>query len=96
MSVKEMKYTKRAFVLVDVVPGKEEKIMEKLLEYDGVVEAHVIGGEYDVLAVLEMPARYLASVQEQVQELVKRIRHLTAVKDTSTIIPFSSVSKRVE
>ena len=34
-------------------PGKIKKVLEKLLKYDEVIEAHIITGQYDVLAVLE-------------------------------------------
>jgi len=37
-----MKGKHRAFVLIDVVPGKEKEVLEKLLKYEEVVEAPII------------------------------------------------------
>ena len=53
LSIEVMKGRHRAFVFVDVAPGKDKKVLEKLLKFNEVIEAHLITGQYDVLAVLE-------------------------------------------
>ncbi|MFQ5836665.1 MAG: Lrp/AsnC ligand binding domain-containing protein [Candidatus Bathyarchaeia archaeon] len=100
MSAHEMRGSKRAFVFVDVAPGKEKAVLEKLLKYDEVIEAHVITGQYDLLAVLEIELRghgIFASVQKIATNfVVEKIRKLRDVRDTNTIIPSFSVTKRAE
>ena len=54
MGVREMKGKHVAFVFVDVAPGRDKKVLDKLMKYDEVVEAHLIAGQYDILAVLEL------------------------------------------
>ena len=87
-----------AFVFVDVAPGKDKKVLDKLMEYDEVVEAHVIAGQYDILAVLEIElygTAIFTSAQEAVSNFViKQVRKLGDVRDTNTIIPSFSVTKR--
>ena len=98
MSTHEMKGVHRAFVLVNVSPGKEKKILEKLLKYDEVIEGHIITGQYDVLVVLEFELygrEIFASFQETASKfVVEKIRKLNNVLDTSTIIPSFSITKR--
>ena len=87
-----------AFVLVDVAPGRDKKVLEKIMKYDEVVEAHLIAGEYDILAVLELElygAEIFTSPQEAVSDFViEKVRKLRDVRDTNTIYPTYSVTKR--
>jgi len=93
-----MKGKRRAFILIAIAPGSEEAFIKRLMRYDEVVEAHLIVGEYDVLAVLEFEVYgrgLLWSVQEIVSNFVlEKIRKLKGVRDTNTIIPTRSVTKR--
>jgi DNA-binding Lrp family transcriptional regulator len=88
MSAHEMKGVHRAFVFVDVVPGKDKKVLEKLLKYDEVIEVHLIPGQYDVLAVLEFELygrEIFVSAQETLLKfVVEKIRKLREVRDTNT------------
>ena len=73
--------------------------MHALLEYDEVIEVHLISGQYDLVAVLEIDLHGKAiftSVQELAQKSIERIRDLSGVRDTNTIVPFFSVTKRAE
>ena len=56
MIAHEMKRGTRAFVYIDIKPGKEKEILEKLLKHDEVIEAHIITGQemYDVLILLRI------------------------------------------
>ncbi|MGQ9461336.1 MAG: Lrp/AsnC family transcriptional regulator [Candidatus Bathyarchaeaceae archaeon] len=100
MSVQEMKGRHRAFVFVEVTPGKEKRVLEKLLKYDEVIEAHLIPGQYDLLAVLEFELygrQIYASAQETISKFViEKIRKLRDVRDTSTVFPSFSITKRTE
>ncbi|ELY85379.1 Lrp/AsnC ligand binding domain-containing protein [Natrinema altunense] len=42
----------RAFVAIDVATGTAGEVCQRLRDADGVVEAHVITGEFDVLVEL--------------------------------------------
>jgi len=80
--------------------GKIKKVLEKLLKYDEVIEAHLIPGKFDVLAVLEFELygrEIFASAQETISKFViEKIRKLRDVQDTNTIYPTFSVTKRAE
>ena len=98
MSTYVMKGTRRAFILIAIAPGSEENFIEKLMRYDEVIETHLVVGEYDVLAVLEFEVYgrgLLWSIQEIVSNFVlDKIRKLKGVRDTNTIIPTRSLTKR--
>ena len=97
MSAREMKGKYTVFVFVDTIPGKDRTVLEKLLKYDEIVEVHLISGQYDLLAVLEIELHGKAiftTVQEVTQKLIEKTRNLSGVRDTNTIVPFFSVTKR--
>lgn len=85
------------FVFIDVVPGKDRKVAEKLLKHDEVVEVHMVTGEHDLLAVLEFELYgklVFTSFQETASKFVlNKIRRLGYVQDTNTIIPSLSLSR---
>ena len=97
MSARVMRGKYRAFVFIDVAPGEDRKVAEKLLKYDEVVEVHMITGEYDILAVLEFEIyakQIFTSFQETASKFVlDKIRRLGSVQDTNTIIPSLSLLK---
>jgi len=97
MSTHGMNGRYRAFVLIEVAPGKEKKVLEKLLKYDEVIEAHLIPGQYDMLAVLEFELYgrgMFVSAQEIASKFViEKIRKLPDVQDTNTIVPSFSATK---
>ena len=97
MGAKVMRGKHRAFVFVDVNPGKEKKVAEELLKNNEVVEVHMITGEHDILAVLEFELyakQIFSSFQETASKFVlDKIRTLRCVQDTNTIIPSLSLSK---
>lgn len=98
MSAREMRGKYTIFVLVDTVPGEDEAVLQRLLKIDEVIDVHVISGQYDLLAVLELDlrGRYFTAVKEAAQKLVRKIRKLSGVRDTNTIVPFLSLTKRGE
>ena len=99
MSAHEMKGKYTILIFVDTTPGKDKTVLEKLLKYDEVVEVHTISGQYDLLAVLELNLRgqpIFTSVRELANKLIGKIRKLSGVRDTNTIVPFFSVTKRAE
>lgn len=97
MIAHEMKRESRAFVYIDTTPGKEKNVVEKLLKHDEVIEAHIITGQevYDVLALLTIRREIWESPTKTVGEFViNNIRKMRDVKETNTIIPAFSFSKR--
>lgn len=92
-----MRGKRRAFVFIDVIPGKDRKVAERLLKNNEVVEVHMITGEHDLLAVLEFELYgklIFTSFQETASKFVlNKIRRLGDVQDTNTIIPSLSFSK---
>jgi len=97
MGIEVMRGKYRAFVFIEVAPGKDRKVAKKLLKYNEIVEVHLITGEYDILAVLEFELYgklVFTSFQETTSKFVlDKIRRLGFVQDTNTIIPSLSLSK---
>lgn len=98
MSTHEMKGRIRAFVYIDVTPGKEKNFLENLMKHDEVLEAHLISGQYDVFAVLEFEIYgkgLFTSAHEIITKfMIEKIRKLNDVRDTNTVIPTFSLTKR--
>lgn len=87
------------FVFVDAAPGKDEAVLEEILEHEEVIEAHLISDQHDILAVLEIALHgkpVFSTVQEVAQKSIRKIRKISGVRDTNTIVPFFSVTKRAE
>lgn len=79
------------FVFVDAAPGKDEAVLEEILEHEEVIEAHLISGQYDILAVLEIDLHgkpVFSTVQEVAQKSIRKIRKISGVRDTNTIALF--------
>lgn len=99
MSVHEMRGKYRIFIMINTDPGKDKTVLEKLQEYEEVAEIHFISGQYDLFAVAEIEllgTAIFTSVQELAQKLVQKIRKINGVRDTNTIVPFLSLTKRAD
>ena len=95
MSTHVMKSYSRAFIYIDVKPGKEKQLLENILQFDEVLEAHLISGQYDVFAIIEVKRGLFDSPRETITNFViEKIRKLRDVQDTNTLIPTYSVTKR--
>ena len=70
-----------AYVLFKVSSGTERAVCQKLVEFDEVVQADIIFGEYDVVAKIETPD--LSTLEEFVSD---KIRSVLNVLVTSTMI----------
>ncbi|MEF8776603.1 MAG: Lrp/AsnC ligand binding domain-containing protein [Haloarculaceae archaeon] len=71
----------RAFITAETAAGESEALQEQISGLDGVVEAHVIAGEYDIITEAEGDEVY--SVMHGV---ATNIRDLDGVVDTTTYI----------
>ena len=70
-----------AYVLFKVNSGTERAVCQKLVEFDDVLQADIIFGEYDVVAKIETPD--LSTLEEFVSD---KIRNVSNVLVTSTMI----------
>ena len=70
-----------AYVLFKVSSGTERAVCQKLVEFDEVLHADIIFGEYDVVAKIETPD--LSTLEEFVSD---KIRSVLNVLVTSTMI----------
>ena len=94
MPVEELKKTARAFVLLEVALGKEQKVMEELLEFSEVKEVHEITGEKDVLAVIEIERDIVVPGAQKIADFVTdKIGKIHGIRETQTIIPTMSKIK---
>ena len=70
----------RAFVMLNVDLGCERDVLRELREMDGVVEAYVVDGVYDVVVVLE------AEGLDDLRNLILKVRGMDDVQSTLTMI----------
>jgi len=90
----EMTRETTAFVLINVAAKREKRIMEKLYAFHEVREIHTVPGEFDIIAKIVVKRDLLASDSEAVGEfLQERLRSISGVLKTQTIIPISSREK---
>jgi len=91
---REMKRHVRAFIYVAAVLGKESKVADALFKLDEVKEIHVIPGKHDIMAVVEVERKLLQpDLQSIYWFIVDRIKTISDVTDTETLIPIVSASK---
>jgi DNA-binding Lrp family transcriptional regulator len=84
----------KAFVLLKVVPGHEREVIGNLLKIPDVVEAHVVPGDWDVLAVISSQKEVLMPSDEKVYRLVMdKIQKIKHIQDTNTMVSQFSRSK---
>jgi DNA-binding Lrp family transcriptional regulator len=70
-----------AFVLFNVEAGSEEKVLQKLHETDGMQEAYISYGAYDLIAKVK------ADTMEKLKETVTyKLRIIPNVRSTLTLI----------
>ena len=70
-----------AYVLISLQEAKEREILDEITEYDEVKEAHVLFGEWDIIAKVEV-----ANPDALGTFVMEKIRTISEVKVTSTLI----------
>ena len=93
----QMKGVYHVFVFVDTDPHADVRVEERLLEFDEVVEVHYISGQYDILAVVEIDLHgkaIFSTVQDVAQQVIQKIRRIHGVRDTNSMVPFVSYTKK--
>lgn len=74
-----------AFVLISTETGRERKVLEDLGKIEDVMEAYVVYGLYDIIAVIDGENHEVAR-----KTVFSKIRHLDGVRSTLTMIVASS------
>ena len=76
-----MKNMPAAFVLINAEIGSEEEVLNELNKVEGVKEAYIVYGTYDVVAKVE------ANTMSELKEIVTRhVRSLDKVRSTLTMM----------
>lgn len=84
----------KAFVLVKVAPGHEEEVIDSLIKIPEVSEAHIVPGNWDILAVVKSEKEVVVPSDEKVYRLVlNKISKIKHVQDTNTMVSQFSRSK---
>jgi DNA-binding Lrp family transcriptional regulator len=84
-----------AFILIDVEARHEDRLLEKLTALPEVVEVHSVHGAVDMLVKIELTRDLLASDAEVIGQFTSdKIRKITGVRSTQTLIPGISRVKR--
>jgi len=70
-----------SFVLINAEIGSEEEVLKELKKVEGVVEAYVVYGVYDVVAKIR------ADTMDRLKDVVTwHVRRLNKVRSTLTMI----------
>ncbi len=78
----------KAYLLVRVEAGKENHVLDKIIEIEGVRKASLVFGPYDVVAEVEVTTH---DVLDNV--VVGGVRKIDGVKDTLTLVVAEEKSK---
>ena len=72
-----------AFVMLNTVPNQMERVLEKIREIEGVEEAYMLYGVYDIVAVVK------AETTEELKGIILRIRTVKHVLSTLSLMVVS-------
>ncbi|MHA1603081.1 MAG: Lrp/AsnC family transcriptional regulator [Candidatus Freyarchaeota archaeon] len=70
-----------AFVLINTEPANEEKVLQAVLKIEGIEEAYILYGVYDILAKIQTE-----SMENLKQTIIWQIRKIEGVVSTLTLI----------
>jgi len=68
----------KAFIMIDVMPGREAAIQEAIAKLAGVKMVYQVTGEHDLIAFVD------AEPYEEFAVLLSTIRQLNGVRDTDS------------
>jgi len=71
----------RVYMLANVLPGKDRDIRDTLRGINGVVNADVVTGQFDIIAVLEAN-----DINEIFTRILKKVRKIRGITRTETFI----------
>jgi len=70
-----------AFIMIKTVAGKSEDLLTAVRDSEGIREAHIVAGQYDIIAEATGEEVY-----DVMQSVSTRVRDLDGVADTRTYI----------
>jgi len=70
-----------AYILIGLADCDEQEVLEELQRHEEVKDAHILFGEWDIIAKIEVK-----SPEEAATFVMEKIRKLDDVKLTSTLI----------
>ncbi|MBV0900470.1 Lrp/AsnC family transcriptional regulator [Haloarcula salina] len=70
-----------AFIMVKTAAGKSDELLSAVRESEGVTEAHIVAGQYDIIAEATG-----TEVYDIMQSVSNHVRDLEGVADTRTYI----------
>ncbi len=70
-----------AFVLINTEPANEEKVLQEVVKIEGIEEAYILYGVYDILAKIKTE-----SMENLKQTIIWQIRKIEGVVSTLTLI----------
>jgi len=70
-----------AFIMIKTVAGKSEELLADVRAAEGITEAHIVAGQYDIIAEATGEEVY-----DVMQSVSTRVRDLEGVADTRTYI----------
>lgn len=70
-----------AFVMVKTAVGASEGMIEELRSYEPITEAHIVAGDHDIIAEVDV-----AEVYDVLETVAGDVRDLEGVTDTRTYI----------
>ena len=68
----------KAFIMIDVVPGREQAVQEAIAKLAGVKMIYQVTGEHDMIAFID------AEPYEEFAVILSTIRQLNGVRDTDS------------
>lgn len=70
-----------AFMLITTAPGEEKKVLQTLVKFDELTEAHAVNGSYDILA------KFRTENYERLNDLLKmRIKKIEGVNRARVLL----------
>jgi DNA-binding Lrp family transcriptional regulator len=77
----------RAFVLVNTDPSYMDDVRQELLAIDGVLEAHMLYGAIDIIAIVQSD-----TMKELKEILTWKIRKIEKIRSSQTLITMDDPS----
>ena len=85
--------TVKAFELIRAQTGKEDVLMARLMKLPQIREAHLLAGDWDVVAALAFDEAPIDPRENMVDLVTGKIRKMPLVRDTNTIVPAISMMR---
>ncbi|SDC80565.1 Lrp/AsnC ligand binding domain-containing protein [Natrinema hispanicum] len=70
-----------AFIMVKTAAGKSEDLLAKIGDLESVTDAHIVAGNYDIIAEIDAPEVY-----DVLQAASSQMQQLNGVTETKTYI----------